>query len=399
MKYLSIIIKDLRNLLGKEPAILFLLIFMYSTVNPTLSTYMGLLLIPLLYTKGALRKFNMYICFFSICYAFFSFFNGYLSNSLGHIVFLTVYPPIFYAIGRYFICKYTNHWYTFIFIIALMLAVSVFVNVAIDISKNGFINISRQLQTADGTNTNAATLLGAQISLCLSFLGLILCPTQNKKEKAFKVLYFLLGVLAITCTLHLVTRTGLVISLFTTLCIILLNRKQLSIKQLVFILSIISVLTMFSSASSFFESSFSTLDEQYTIRNNYEGAEVTTAGDRTWRWGVGLQYLYQHPFGLDSNDTTRIYSHNFWLDINEIGGLISFILIVICSFKHLKAVISYVKGANIGLLRSLIMVMAIGFTLQLFVEPMMEAYMFYPFLYFMFMGIVDELNIQKRLVR
>lgn len=96
-----------------------------------------------------------------------------------------------------------------------------------DIQTNQFINISRCIVLEDGTETGSATILGLQVSLATSSIGILFGKLKDNYEKILSCLFLLLSIGGIICILHLVNRTGLIIVAASILIVFLLNIRFL----------------------------------------------------------------------------------------------------------------------------------------------------------------------------
>ena len=384
------IIGEFVDLFKREPLILFLLSW-FLLAGSTLSTYAVLILVPYVLTHEDMSKeidgLFLLILLYSGTAALYTYLNGYYEGVLGNLFFESLYPPLFYILGKWLIKTNEIDSIYWIFLIIIgFIAIPVFIEVINDIKTNQFINTSRLIERSDGSTASSATNLGIRVSLAVASAGVIVGKCNSSKERFFTIVFLLLSILGITCVFHLVNRTGIIVICVSIIVIFLLNIKALSKINIViggFSLIILSVLYI---PKMHF---FSEVDNAYQQRIDNGDNSVTTAGGRTDLWMMGVENLYKKPFGLAKSERLH-YSHNYWLDTNMRGGLFAFIFLLIITIKHVLNSVYVIREFRPSLLRTLVITCNVGFFLTGAVEPIMEGFMAYVFLLFFFMGMVSE---------
>lgn len=377
---------DFVELYRREPLLMLLLTWVF-LIGSTLSVYSTLLLVLLAFNRRNILKgadgFLLLIAIFSTIYSLFTYMNGYYDGAKGDAIFQALLPPTFYLWGKWMAKSSTmNHLFLFLIVFVGYIAIPVIIDVINDIKANQFINVLRDIERADGSKSGSATYLGMRVSLAVASLGILFSKANNSSERLYVILFGIIGALGATCVLHLVNRTGLVLGAISILSVFLLNLKYLSKKTVIIMLASISLLACFYIPQLEF---VDMANEAYLDRSE----NVGTGGGRTELWEYGIRCLSESPWGVPSDERYK-YAHNWWLDTTICGGVFSLFLLLVITIKHMKNSIIVIKKTEAGLLRSLIISINVAFFLTAFVEPIMEGYQFYVFLFFMFAGIVQQ---------
>lgn len=376
------------DLFKREPLMLILLSWFLLT-GSTLSTYAVLILVPYVLMHEAMLK-EIDIMFFlilsySVIYAIYAYLNGYFDGAFGNIFFQSLYPPLFYLLGKWLVKTNGIDAIYWIFLILIgFIAIPVFIDVINDIKANQFINPKRLIERVDGSTANSATNLGIRISLTVACVGVIMGKCFFFIERFFTIVFFAISILGIICVIHLINRTGLILAGVSMILVFILNIKALSKKKIVLLIFSLLVLSVVYIPNV---QSFSDVENAYQKRNDEGEETATTAGGRTALWVMGLENLYKKPFGVTKTERSY-YSHNYWLDTNMNGGIIAFIILLIITYKHISNSIYVIREFRPGLLRTLVITCNVGFFLSGAAEPLMEGFMAYVFLLFFFIGMV-----------
>ena len=385
------ILSDFWGLLKKEPLITFLFIFLCSGIAYTLSMYATILLFPILLYKGRIGLYIdnlfIFICFYSFLYALFSSLNGFYDEAHGNIIFQSCYPPLFYLLGRWLVKKRTQYIYMVFLLMTVLVAVPVIIDVIRDINENQFINPLRQILDKNGTMNSSATLLGIKVSLSIACVGLLLSPVLDKRESAYKYVFILFSLLSLMCVIHLINRTGIILASISLFAIMLFNMRRIPVFSVICSIVLLIGIFLFLQSKIDFGNK---VEQSYENRDEGEST-VSSAGGRTWRWKAGVEDLYLYPLGYSNDETRTTYAHNYWLDTSATAGVLPFIFLILLTILYLKRNYFLVKRMRQGLLRSLVIVCNVGFFLTCFVEPAMEGFMLYIFLFFFFIGITSQM--------
>lgn len=386
------IILDFVDLFKREPLILFLLCWLLLS-GTKLSTYAVLILVPYVLTdeeksRGIDGMFFL-ILSYSVIYALYTYVNGYYAVALGNLFFQSLYPPLFYLLGKYLVKTNEIDSIYWIFLILVgLISIPVFIDVINDIKTNQFINPTRLIERADGSKTSSATNIGIRVSLVVASVGVVMGKCNSFNERFFTIVFFILSILGIICVFHLINRTGVIVAGVSVILVFLLNIRVIPPKNIVLMVLLLIILSVFYIPKM---QLFSEIDAAYLERN--EGVSSTsTAGGRVDLWTKGVKDLYKNPFGIDKSKFSY-YSHNYWLDTNIRGGIIAFIFLLVITFKHVLNSIYIIRGFRPCLLRTLVITCNVGFLFTGAVEPIMEGFMVYVFMLFFFIGMVRELRV------
>jgi len=345
-------------------------------------------MLPIIWFKYRIKvdKELIWLLLFSFSYSLITTLQGLNDGAIGNMLFFSIYPPLFYLIGKYLISEWPDQRYFLLFFLAFSLSFLTQITVYIDISNNGFLNLSRIITDVRFLNSITATLHGANVSLLVASVALIFAITKKTVENTYKIIFVLFGVLSLISILHLNNRTGLVILGFSLILILIVNLKNYTIKRYLVIFMMLSIVSYF----------IYPLISNTDIINVYSNKMfdpvkgISTLGERDVRWASGVKSLFNQPFGggVYVGDV-RYYAHNFWLDIAEMGGIIPFITILIFTFYNLKENLYIVRNRKFisSFYVSVILVFNAGFLLTCFVEPMMEGRFIYVCGMFYFWGI------------
>lgn len=382
------IVKDFISLFRKEPLILAILCWLLFS-GSTLSTYATLILVPYMLPRARTKRYidGVFLCIlvYSITYALFTSINGWYMGAKGNIVFQSLYPPLFYLLGRLMVDKYSQYIYMLLMLLAGLMAISVYVEVINDIAANQFINPLRLMESE-----NNATYLGLRVSLSVVCISVIFSKINDSRERTYQIVFLIFSLLGLMCVIHLINRTGLVLAVVSIVCVLLFNIKQMKATDIIAMLLFVGIIIFYiTSNAGLFE-----VTEAYSARNDGVSS-VASMGGRESLWASGIESLFINPFGTDVSEKMR-YAHNYWLDTARTAGLFPFIFLIILTIWHVKESVALIRKLNAGLLKTLLIACNVGFLLTFFVEPVMEGFMNYVFVFFMFMGITVQLNLRSK---
>ena len=329
----------------------------------------------------------LFIAIYSITYAVFTFINGWYIDARANVIFVSVFPPTFYLIGKYLGSKYKHNLYLLLFLVIVLLAIKPIILVVLDISSTGqLISLTRSMEFADGSTSSSATNIGIQLSVAVAAFGLLISGTKDPKEKKYKLYSVAVSLLSLLGVIHLINRTGLVIAAVSFIVVFIFNIKTQTkrgkfiyiISSLVFFILVVQLIDL---------SLFGEIFEAYSKRE-IDGYDMVSAGGRTELWKMGLEDLTRYPFG--QTDLTRVsYAHNYWIDTAATAGLFPLFFLLIVTIKHSLSSYVLLRSMHQGLLKAIFVIINIGFFLTCFVEPVMEGSQLYVFLLFMFVGITE----------
>lgn len=298
---------------------------------------------------------------------------------------LCLTPLFLYSLGRY----YTRRWQNEdnFLLLMLLLAVSlgsthIYITM-IDIVKIGIVNPQRSLTILENEEIQRSTTQRTiELSLCSFGLSIIFFKPHNSFQKSAKGFFIVLGLLALLCYVHYISRTGLVLSVVA----LLLGGLQAKKGNLRFILIIIIIVLfsvlLFNQTESF------EVYELYRNRNTFD-TSFWEAGGRKRRWGMAIIDILQYPWG---RKTSNYFAHNMWLDIGLQFGIIPFVCFVLFSVSNLKkAILIVVRKREGSLVRLCVISFYTLFFFSCFTEPIHLGAANYMFVYLMFCGMIDSI--------
>ena len=308
-----------------------------------------------------------------------------------------LFPPTFYLLGKH-ICKKIGDvadTYKFLVLIFVIYSSIALLSIHLNILKNGFVQINRDVSMIWSTETITATGMAAYLfaNMCIPAILVF-----NFKKQQFKQVIILITIyaLSITAVLRLGSRTQIGISLLAFFVSILFSlSKQTIVKK---VISIISILTLTVLSYSYLAiNKKSDVLSAYADRMDSKKYGASTAGGRTERWTKSLDNLIDKPLGWNISDFG--YSHNLWLDVARAGTIIAFLLLVLFSIRSLIRVKESIFSTNIYFVpyKNMVLVLSLAFYLQFFVEPILEGSLPLFIFYCFFQGVVNQNLIFVRL--
>ena len=117
--------------------------------------------------------------------------------------------------------------------------------------------------------------------------------------------------------------------------------------------------------------------------------DIASGGGRSDRWIKSLENIFKKPLGWPAEEFG--HSHNLWLDVLRVAGVIPFFLLLLFSAKSFKEIKHAVKNnLKNHSLNVLIIVYYVAFSLVFMVEPIFEG-MFEMFVIFcLFVGVITK---------
>lgn len=384
-----------------ERLILFFL--MVYLINPFgYGNYSFFLLFSLLLFDKLLGKYldknSLILLAFSLTYVAIIYqYQGVYNVGNSNMIVYLIAPIMMYEVGKFFQNKYCNgnSFYKITFIILIMFSFIAFVSIALDIYQVGFKG-SRNiiLLNYDSSVKKSATLINSMISPFLALFGTLFIPAKLM-ERDYKKVYLLFSIIALLFSIRLGSRTGLIIFILSFILNYLFFIRFISTKKKV----ICTVLFLILSFVAFNVSIKGNSDLFYSYQDRLESDEYgsTTAGGRTKLWSVGIENLVKYPMGAVVYDRDLSYSHNFWLDIGRVAGVIPMFFMLVFCIKMLYVLYKLVKIRSISLYkRSVFLSLNIAFLSIFLVEPILEAYFAFLSVYFFFSGLMYAMYKQSK---
>lgn len=387
--------RDIQSFVKKEFLLLFILLIFL--INPyfkgfymcfILAFYLITLKLNFFLTK--LDKKGILLLLFSVSYSII-----YSINPKEGIAFIFVYaisPITFYIIGKYFSTNYPSYKVYYFLFLFISLGYSIIPSISIiyHIFEHGFKG-DRDLSLIWSQKIESATLLGGYFTLNMAALGTLFVNETTHFENKIKYFSFLVFLFSGICVLRVGSRTQLAIagiSIFLTL--IYLMFKQSFKRNFYILLTIIIVFLIFSKtiSNSIF---FNIMNE----RNN-STEQLMKANGRTDIWLASIENIIKNPFGwgnriivLENFETE--YSHNLWLDVARITGIIPFVFLCLFTISCINLVKNTLKISQSSFFFNITIITSFaGYMSVFFVEPVIEG-MYLLFLIFcLFIGVLSS---------
>lgn len=330
---------------------------------------------------------------FSLSYVIILMIQGEVDSGFNLISYL-ISPVCFYLYGIYVLNKLRSECLieTFVLLSIASFSTLLYASVLSDIAHNGFINPLRSIkilyvQKASDTHF-AATFLGLNAGLGLFGLGYSL---KNKKSTISikNVLFISVSVLSLISVIHLVNRTGVFVFVITTALMVLYNAKKQFAKICIIILSVsVAILLL----ETFLDGYLASIIDAYTKRNEESGAEVSSGSGRFDRWIDALKYIFLYPLGWCQIAKTE-YCHNLWLDIARACGFIPFLIFIVQTLSQGKKLRNQLKLKKHNDLTLMIYGLSIVFFCSSMVEPVIEGFPLFFYLYLFLWGLSNKFSI------
>lgn len=325
---------------------------------------------------------------FSLIYAIF-----YATDPVTGIQYIFIYalfPSGFYLLGKYLVQVNSSSKSIFLllFMIGGIFSLSALISVIINLREGGFTQIDRTIPMFWNGFPMSATLMGSflTINMCIPAL---LIGSYKKNKLSFNIIALLLFLVSLACVIRLGSRTQLVIFVFTCIISLLYVFPRQSYKQNATLLVILSVIVVVILNKVSFDLREDWLTTFAGRMEGNRGGDVASGGGRTQRWVKSFEYLFSHPLGWDAHEFG--HSHNLWLDVLRVSGVIPFVLLIIYSVKsffHVKRSVQVNPG--LLFLNNQLLIYAMAFFLIFMVEPIFEGAFSIFVVFCLYKGIINK---------
>ncbi len=362
-------------------------------------TYWCFLLIPFfifnLYSNiSLLDKHFISILIFSIIYTVFLIINNTAPPSNALLLTYLFSPSIFYFYGKYVIRKYPSNStiYFVFFYICLLFSILPFLSNVRSVMQNGFMTVrSINLFWMSQQHAANATNIGSNFALNLSLLPLLFI-NRSKTKRLYTFISLFLLVIAVFSILNMMNRTGLGIMVLALFSYFFYSGDR--IKSVLWI-SLFTLFLIF--LYSFDILNFRTWFEYSGYYNRLANTGVYEQGSRFIIWKESLRSFLSYPFGVTYHNVSYMigasYAHNLWLDVGLKTGFISLIPSLILTVSGLFSIAKITFNSNNEeLVRALTAGFGIAFYVTFFVEPIMEGYSIFFFIYCFYLGILGGIR-------
>lgn len=247
-----------------------------------------------------------------------------------------------------------------------------------DVQENGLINVSRAILNENDVEEASATSLGLVASLGIGGISYVLSGGTNKKLSILFLATFLLSVFSV---LHIVNRSGLIISAMVALVSMIYSQRKS--KSIVFVLIIAAIVYYILKINVDF---YIDLTSAYQEREQIAGFSLADGGGRFRRWAKSIECLVVYPFGWDLD--IMGYSHNVWFDVARRTGIIPFIFMVVSTVENYKTTTNLFRMKG-NVINGMLVGMNVALFASAFVEPILEAVPVYFYIMCLIWGIQE----------
>ncbi|MGB5819491.1 MAG: O-antigen ligase family protein [Saonia sp.] len=368
---------------------LIIALLIFFLVDPYQKNFLaGYLLTALIYIKKDFfvrsLDFDFVILFlFSVVYALFSILDPDIFTQT--VIFYGVFPPVFYLLGKYLMSKTdkVQHIFMIMLTVGFLYSISALFSVFLNLKGGGFAQFDRSIPMFwDGSKPIKATLMAAYFTfnMCIPALLLVRFPKFNLP---FKIVISFIFALSLLCVFRLGSRTQLAIFLITTAAtlIFIIPRQSLNQNVRLFIALIIAVCVIYLYVPFDLNSEYmSTLGRRLQNSDN-----TGSAGGRTELWARSLENMLKKPLGWERSEFG--YSHNLWLDVARIHGVIPFFILLIFSIRSIinvrRAIVITKDSMSV---KAMFFSFTLAANLMFFVEPVTEGLFSFFLVYSFFQG-------------
>lgn len=332
--------------------------------------------------SGTVKRFDIYSVVIILTFALFVY-NGVTTGNVttNNAIWYSIPSILAFFIGRKLYSPYLNDdkLYLFLFMLSATLAIPHIPITIEDVLRNGLINPERTISILGDEVQRAVTGRTVELSLAISGIAaLFITSTSNIVLRTNKY-FWIIAIIAEICTLHYVSRTGIVLFAISLFLGFWLNKRS-SKQTFVVLAALLIVLILFNNSGIF----------SVFADREIENSSFGDAGGRTERWAMGWMLLFQNTNGYSIEGW---YAHNFWLDFGREGGLYSFLLLSLFSVAiFIKTIRIYISSVVSKPLRMLILLFSLIFIAALFSEPVHSGSTVYMYAYFLFSGIVIQMS-------
>ena len=357
------------------------------------SHYFLFLLLPLTFSV----KFNrgtFLVALFSVCYCLAFALRGGDDTSLSMWIFYSLYPYILYQIGRYFGKKLIapESVFTLICILSMCIGLTAIVDNIKDYIESGqIINVTRAIsENISRSNIISATGYGMMLALGLGFGCVFFISAATAYDRKIKIIIGIYALLSLFATVHMVNRTGIVISVVSIIITFFLPPINIrKVRVIILVTGIILLLFNYYILSS---SDYSQIQDAYNAREIDSYHDSSSAGGRTDLWLAGLSQMSENFWGASQlYGMPNIYAHNLWIDAGIKGGIPSFFTLLVITIGIIKTITKLFKSKIFSVFeRNTLLVLGVVFFLQSFTEPIIEGITQFFWLFLFYWGILNE---------
>ncbi|SMC54886.1 hypothetical protein [Cellulophaga tyrosinoxydans] len=340
------------------------------------------------FLKAAVDRNLLLLFVFAIVYALFYATNAWKGSQF--IVLYMFIPPTFYLWGKYMagISVKTKTLFLVLIILTVIYSLPALISVTLNIIKGGFVQPERNIPMFWGGEIVSATQMAAffVFNMCIPALLLV---SYKEIPKILLMLLILIFILSVACVLRLGSRTQLAIIILSLLISLIIAAPKMSFKQNFKIYSVLMVIIFFITTQISFDLD-SDMFASFAGRMKDDGAgDLASGGGRTRLWAKSLDNLVEHPLGWDLEEFG--YSHNLWLDALRVGGIISFVLLILYFLKVFNLIRKIIMNKIVPIyFQILCLTYIVGFFSLFMVEPGIDGTFTLFILFCLFVGLIRQ---------
>lgn len=310
------------------------------------------------------------------------------SNSFNHSIILFVGAVSYYYLGHYFAIKYPDDYsiYAIFFVLMFSLSFEHIIVTMRDIFEVGLVNPLRHLETVDDEHRRSVTQRVIDLSLFIGSISFITFSTKDHTLRRLKLFYILFGIIALLCSLHYVSRTGVAIFIISFVICVIFRWKILSFRTFLLVFITVGLWRVIQQTELF---------SVYASRE-VEGSSILDAGSRAPLWQWGWETILNNPWGLNSSKHNH-FAHNMWLDFGVKGGIIVFVMMVFLTCANiLKSFKIVARKYESNAFRFIVLLLSVCFFLAAFSEAIPDGNQVFFFTYFFWCGFINNIVHSRR---
>lgn len=362
-------------------------------INPFNFGYIaGLAVIPFLlinkqFLKSSLDFDVFLLTIFSFSYALFYSLDATENQGNQYIFIYALTPPTFYLLGKYLSKELQSERLItlFLFILFTLFSISALISVFSAFLSEGFGTFERNIPMFWSGRRVSATIMGAYLvfNMCIPA---ILISSIGRHKLWIQILMLFVFAISLISVIRLGSRTQLAVFLITAIIsLIYVMPKQSFRNNFILVLLLGSVVYYVQTMVSF------DLSEDWLTnfadRMDSKGGDLSSGGGRTERWSKSIENIFTKPTGWNVKDFG--YSHNLWLDVARVSGVLPFTLLLLITFRFISHIREFVRSNSNDLaIRTHILIYTLGFLLVFMVEPIFDGIFSLFTLFCLFVGLL-----------
>jgi O-antigen ligase len=348
------------------------------------------------FIKRSLDADVVILLFFSVAYA--AFYTQHPEFTVQASVFYLIFPITFFLLGKYFVekSKSVQELYLLLLMVGFLFSFTPFVSVTLNLIQGGFIQLERNVPMFWDKKIVSTTLMASFFTFNMCILPLLVVQVSQRKKfsKVQLLVAFGVFIVSLLCTFRLGSRTqaaiAMILLVFALLYVIPNQSYKNNFRLFIVILILGAIVYKFVPLN---------LDADYfsVLGNRLEQSDNTgTAGGRTQRWALSLPNLISKPLGWSIDEFG--YSHNLWLDVAQVTGILPFCLLIVFSARNFLNLKKLVRNKTIDLpFRTIILTFTVATNIVFFVEPIMQGAFSLFVIYCFMQGVLNKyLHYEKR---